>query len=173
MNIVLIGYRCSGKTVVGKIVAGEMGRDFIDTDALIEDDMGCSIAEIIPTKGWRRFREIEKGVIKEISQKDKLVIATGGGVVMDEENLEHLKENGWTVWLHGEPETLKERMSKEKSSGRVRPSLTGVDPLEEIQQVLDVRKPFYEKAATFVIDTTALSPRQVAVSIMKAGPEGL
>jgi len=173
MNIVLIGYRCSGKTAVGKIVASEMGRDFIDTDGLIEDDMGCSIAEIISTKGWRCFRGIEKGVIKKISQKDKLVIATGGGVVMDEENLENLKENGWTVWLHGEPETLKERMSKEESSGRVRPSLTGADPLEEIQQVLDVRRPLYEKAATFVIDTTALSPRQVAVSIMRAGPEGL
>ena len=132
MNIVLIGYRCSGKTATGEILASEMGRDFVDTDALIEDNIGPSIEEIISTRGWRRFREIEKELIEEVSKKDNLVIATGGGVVMDEDNMKNLKENGWIVWLDGQPEILKQRMFKEKSSGKVRPSLTGADPLDEI-----------------------------------------
>jgi shikimate kinase len=173
MNIVLIGFRCSGKTVVGKMVAREMGRDFVDTDELIEVDTGYSIEKIISIKGWPCFRRIEKKVIKKVAQKNNLVIATGGGVVMDKENLKNLKKNGWTVWLDANPEVLKQRMFKEKNGGIVRPSLTGADPLEEIQQVLDVRRPLYKEAANIVIDSTALYPWQVADSIINAVPEEL
>jgi len=173
MNIVLIGYRCSGKTVVGKIVARELGRDFMDTDELIEVNTGCSIEKIISTKGWPCFRRVEKKMIKKVAQKNNLVIATGGGVVMDKENLKNLKENGWTVWLDAKPEVLKQRMFNEKNGGIVRPSLTGDDPLEEIQQVLDVRRPLYKEAANIVIDGTALYPWQVADSIISALPKEL
>jgi len=173
MNIVLIGFRCSGKTVVGKMVAREMGRDFVDTDELIEVDTGYSIEKIISTKGWPCFRRIEKKVIKKVAQKNNLVIATGGGVVMDKENLKNIKKNGWTVWLDANPEVLKQRMFKEKNGGIVRPSLTGDDPLEEIQQVLDVRRPLYKEAANIVIDSTVLYPLEVADSIIGALPKEL
>ncbi len=170
MNIILIGYRCSGKTVVGKTLARELGRAFLDTDTLIEENAGRSIEAMISTKGWAYFRETEKRVAGEVSKKDNLVIATGGGIVMDEENVKNLKQNGWVVWLKGNPEVLKERMAKEQGSGRRRPSLTGADPLEEIKEVLSVRKPFYERAGDLVVDTSSLSIRDAAALIIKNLP---
>jgi len=139
-NIVLIGYRCSGKTAVGKILAGELKRDFLDTDAVIEETAHQPIETIISRSGWDHFRELERMVIQDISKKRLLVIATGGGVVTQEENMKNLKRNGWIVWLNGSPEVLKARMAEEQGSGKMRPSLTGKDPLEEIRHVLDVRE---------------------------------
>ena len=171
MNIVLIGYRCSGKTAVAKIVARELGRDFLDMDALIEENAGCSIETIVSRRGWDHFREIEKRLVEEVSERDNLVIATGGGVVVDEGNVKNLRKNGWIVWLNGKAEVLKERMDKEQRSGKKRPSLTGADPLEEIKQVLDVRTPLYEQSATLVVDTSTLFLREVAALIMKSLPK--
>ena len=167
MNIALIGYRCTGKTTVGEILARDLERVFLDTDALIEERAGCSIETLISTKGWDHFRQVEKGLVQEISMRDNLVIATGGGVVMDEENVKNLKENAWIVWLNGRPEVLKERMGKEQRSGKGRPSLTGADPLSEIEGVLSIRKPFYERAGHLTVDTSNLSIRETAVLIMK------
>jgi shikimate kinase len=171
MNIVLIGYRCSGKTVVGKTLARELGRAFLDTDALIEENAGRSIEAMISRKGWEYFRETEKRVAEDVSRRDNLVIATGGGIVMDEQNVKNLKQNGWVVWLKGKPNVLKERMAKEQGSGRLRPSLTGADPLEEIKEVLSTRKPFYERAGDLVVDTSSLSIRDVAALIIKNLPK--
>ena len=171
MNIVLIGYRCSGKTVVGKILASELGKAFLDTDAMIEETWGRSIETMISTQGWDPFRETEKRLVEEVSRRNNLVIATGGGIVMDEENVKNLKQNGWVVWLKGKPEVLKERMAKEQGSGRVRPSLTGVDPLEEIREVLNAREPFYERAGDLVVDTSTLSIRDAADLIIENLPK--
>lgn len=171
MNIVLIGYRCSGKTEVGKILARELEKDFLDTDELIEDNAGCSIEAIISRDGWNHFREIEKSLIEKVSRRNNLIIATGGGVVMDEDNVKNLKKNAWIVWLNGESEVLRERMDKEQRSGKIRPSLTGKDSLEEIKQVMDVRIPLYEKAATFVVDTSTVTSAEVAALIIKNIPK--
>ena len=173
MNIVLIGYRCSGKTAIGKMLVRELRRGFLDTDSLIEKNTGCSIEMIISRHGWDYFREIEKRLVEEASRGDNLIIATGGGVVMDKENVKNLKENGWIVWLKGESEALKARMDNEQKSGKIRPSLTGADPLEEIKQVLEERTPLYEQAANLVVDTTSLSLMEAASSIIKALPKGL
>ena len=173
MNIVLIGYRCSGKTAIGKMLVRELRRVFLNTDSLIEKTTGFSIEMIISRHGWDYFREIEKRLTEEASRGDNLVIATGGGVVMDKENVKNLKENGWIVWLKGNSEVLKARIDNEQKSNKIRPSLTGVDPLEEIKQVLKERTPLYEKAANFVVDTTTLSLKEVASLIIKALPKGL
>jgi shikimate kinase len=171
MNIVLIGYRCSGKTVVGKSLARELHKEFLDTDALIEENAHCSIETMVSTEGWDRFRETEKRLVEEVSRQNNLVIATGGGIVMDEENVKNLKQNGWVVWLEGNPEVLRERMAKEQRSGKVRPSLTGADPLEEIEEVLTVRRPFYERAGDLVVDTSHLSIGDATALIIKNLPE--
>jgi len=171
MNIVLIGYRCSGKTVVGKTLARELGREFLDTDELIEENAGRSIQTMISTKGWDRFRETEKRLVEEVSRRNNLVIATGGGIVMDEENVKNLKQNGWVVWLKGKPEVLKGRMAREQGSGRIRPSLTGADPLEEIKEVLSLREPWYGRAGDLVVDTSSLSINDAAALIIKNLPK--
>ncbi|MBW1722560.1 MAG: shikimate kinase [Deltaproteobacteria bacterium] len=170
MNVVLIGYRCSGKTLAGKIIAGKLGREFMDTDRLIEHYAGCSIVNIVSRAGWEHFREIEKRVIEEVSQKDDLVIATGGGVVLAQKNVRSLKRNGWVVWLNGKVEVLKQRMLEEQRAGRVRPALKGVDPIDEVEQVLAERSPLYKQASDFMVDTSALSPEKVALLIMDAIP---
>jgi len=171
MNIVLIGYRCSGKTSVGKILAKGLGKDFIDTDGLIEENSGCSIETIVSGSGWNHFRDIEKELVEEVSRRDNLVIATGGGVVLDQVNLKNLRHNGWIVWLKGNAEVLKERMDREQRSGKIRPSLTGAGPLDEVKEVLKIRTPLYQKAGDFTLDTNHLSVREVAASIMKALPD--
>lgn len=166
MNVVLIGYRCSGKTGVGKMLAHRLGREFVDTDALIEANSGSSIASVVDQKGWRYFRNMEKRVIREISKRDGLVIATGGGVVMDRENVENLERNGFLVWLKGDPKVLKERMIKEQQVGVFRPPLAGQDALDEIEQVLQRRTPHYEAAGKFAVDTSYMSLEDAAASIM-------
>ena len=166
MNVVLIGYRCSGKSAVKEFLSGELEMDCRDTDTLIEEFAGSSIDSIISEYGWAYFREIEKKVIKEISGKDNLIIATGGGVVMDKENVGNLKRNGWMVWLKASPEVLERRMADDLKSGNIRPALTGVDPLEEIKQVLTARLPLYENATDFIVDTDSLTVREVAHRII-------
>jgi len=171
MNIALIGYRCSGKTAVGKVLARQLGRDFLDTDSVIEGHEGCPIETIVSTRGWEHFRSIEKSVIERISRQENLVIATGGGAVIDKENVTNLKQNAWIIWLKGSPGVLKSRMEKEQKSGKIRPSLTGADPLVEISQVLDTRNRRYAQAATFVIDTSALTVEEVAAAIISKLPK--
>ena len=94
MNIVLIGYRCSGKTGVGKILACKLEKYFVDIDSLIEKRAGCSIKGLVSKSGWDHFRMIEKKMIERVSKKGNLIIATGGGAVMDKENIKNLKRNG-------------------------------------------------------------------------------
>jgi len=171
MNIVLIGYRCSGKTAVGKLLADELGKDFIDTDELIEENTGCSIEAVVSSKGWNHFRQIEKKMIETVSRKNNQVIATGGGVVMAADNVKSLKRNAWIVWLNGKPEILSQRMAKDQRFGKVRPPLTDIDPLNEITQVLDVRLPYYEKASDFKVDTSTLSIKETADLIIRNLPK--
>ena len=166
MNIVLIGYRCSGKTSVGKIIAEKINRKFIDTDVMIEEKAGSSIEEIVEGKGWEYFRDLEKKVIKEVSEMDNLVIATGGGVVTDVENIKNIKRSGFVVWLKAGMDILKGRMQEERGSGMARPSLTGKEPTEEIKDVLDVRNPMYDNAGDIVIETDRVSAAKVAESII-------
>jgi len=173
MNIVLIGYRCSGKTAVGRVLADELGMGFADTDLLIEEDAGESIEAILSTKSWDHFRNLEKDLIEKASKRDNQVIATGGGVVVNQENVKNLKRDGWVVWLDAKPKVLKERMDKEQQSGNIRPSLMGTDPLAEIEEVMNSRRPVYQEAGDMEVDTTSLSVPEAAALIMKNLPAQL
>jgi len=168
MNIVLIGYRCCGKTTVGQDLARELGRYFVDSDRFVEEKTGCPVEAIIRSMGWNHFRQLEKESVGEISRKDNLVVATGGGVVLDGENASRLKRNGWVVWLKGRAEVLRERMDRDQRLDKIRPPLTGNDPLEEIILVSEQRNALYEQAANFTVDTSDFSIKDVADSIIKA-----
>jgi shikimate kinase len=167
MNVVLIGYRCAGKTVVGTVIAEQMGWDLVDTDAMIEMSVKRPIEAIINDKGWNHFRWIEKGIIEKISGQDKQVISTGGGVVLDEDNVRRLRKNGWIVWLKADAETVRKRMAHDQGKGNMRPSLTGTDPIYEIEEILKTRTPLYEKACDFMVDTSIDSIRGIADTIME------
>ena len=162
MNIVLIGYRCCGKTSVGRILAGRLGWEFLDTDRLIEERAAMPIERMVSTRGWKDFRRVEREVVREISNRDRCVVATGGGEVLLEENVRDLKKNGRIFWLDAAPGVIRTRMEKDLAAGRERPALGGAGPVDEIRQVLDQRRPLYARAGDFVVDTGALSPEGVA-----------
>ena len=167
MNIVLIGYRCCGKTSSGKRVAEKLDRMFVDTDELTIEKSGKSIDDIVSRYGWQHFRELEKDVIKEISSNDDLVIAAGGGVVTKKENIENLKKNGFFVWLYADVDIIKKRLEKDAVSDENRPSLTGDDPADEIMKVLEEREPVYSDVSDMAIDTSKLDIDEVADTIIE------
>ncbi len=167
MNIILIGYRCTGKTSVGRALAAALGRRFVDTDRAVEALAGISIEALVAGQGWARFREMERCVIRELSAARREVIATGGGAVIDKRNLDYLRQNGWIVWLRAGAEEIMERMRRDP---RVRPSLTGEDPLEEVRSVLEQRRATYCRACDLSVDTWGRSVSQVAESILENMP---
>ncbi len=165
-SIALIGYRCCGKTSVGKLIAKNMKRPFIDTDVLIEQQTGKAIEEIVIQQGWEEFRRIEKDVIREVCQRDGLVIATGGGAVLNKENVEVLRKNTWIVWLYAREDIIKKRMDLDQDSGKIRPSLTGVNPTKEIRALVKEREPIYAQTGHFSVDTSDLSIDEIAEIII-------
>ena len=166
MNIVLIGYRCTGKTTVGRLLAERTGKDFRDTDLAVEAATGTSIEDLVSAGGWPAFRALERQAVRAVSARDNQVIAVGGGAVLDEENVRNLVQGAFVVWLDGAPEVLRGRMEREQRLGKIRPSLTGQDPLTEIQQVLKTRRPLYERISALRVDTSALGPMETVTAII-------
>ena len=165
MNIILIGYRASGKTSAGRELARLLGRPFFDTDRMIFGKTGRTIREIVEKSGWQAFREVEKTVISELSGLDEAVIATGGGAVMDPDNVSMLSEGGRFVWLQADARVLALRMSRDRSGALQRPSLTGAGTLMEVEEVLAKRLPVYRAVADIVIDTAGKGPVEIASEI--------
>ncbi len=167
MNIFLIGYRCSGKTAVGKSLAVKTGRLFIDSDDEIVKEHGLSIKVIVHNQGWSAFRKSERMIIKKLGAQDQLVVATGGGAVLDPENVAEMKKTGTLVWLKAEAGTIKKRMVHDDRTGALRPSLTTKGLLEEIEEMLRIRKPSYETAMNFFVDTDNRSVADICDLIIK------
>jgi shikimate kinase len=167
MNIYLIGYRCTGKTTVGKLLAVHLEWDFIDTDDKIVEVAGQSIKEIVDSQGWEIFRKMERDVIKNVSDHRSLVIATGGGVIIDEENVGVMKRTGSVVWLKASAQTIQRRLSKDKTTQAFRPSLTQKGTIEEVRETLKKRAPYYESAMNFSVETDEATVEDVCREILK------
>jgi len=165
MNIILIGYRCSGKTSAGKGLAERLGFSFYDTDEMVERQTGLPIPRIVAEQGWDAFRQAERAVIRELSGADRGVIALGGGAVLDSRNVENLKGNGFFVWLIAAAKTIAARMGNDEASGSKRPSLTQATSIGEIDQVLAEREPLYRRLADLAVDTTEIETDRVAAAI--------
>jgi shikimate kinase len=156
MNIYLIGYRCSGKTSVGITLSTLLDWPFLDTDAAVVQNAGMTITDIVAKNGWDAFRDMEKSAIDRSVFLDHHVIATGGGVVLNPDNVRNMKKSGRVVWLRAGPETVKARMAGDPESLVQRPDLTSVGSMNEIETVLLARQPIYEKACHLVVDTDIL-----------------
>jgi len=170
VNVVLIGYRCSGKTVTGRELAGRLGRPFVDTDARVVCEAGASVEDMVREDGWERFRELESRVIRCVAGRDGLVISTGGGAVLREENIRVLRANGWLVWLDAGPRTLVRRMADDEEHADQRPAFGVGDPLSETAGALRERVPMYRKAADLRVDTDGLTPSETAARILTSIP---
>jgi len=174
-NLVLIGYRATGKTAVGALLAQKLARAFVDLDQVLEEEMGFSIADLVAAKGWSEFRRREKELVARFGGANGRVLATGGGAVLDPENVEVLRKNGVVVWLAADPATIQERLSRDEREVSQRPSLTGRSTLEEVAEMLQSRQPLYAAAAHVLIDTAGQSIEQVAEKVLAAmqnKPEG-
>jgi len=147
-NIVLVGFMGTGKTVIAKALSGELERKYVSIDHLIEEREGRSISSIFAESGEEYFRKVEKEMVKEVSRRAGQVVDTGGGVVLDDENMENLKRSGIVICLWSDPRTIWERTKAHSH----RPLLEVEDPLKRIEVLLEHRRPFYEKA-DFHVDT--------------------
>ena len=166
MNIYLIGYRCTGKTSVSEILAKHLGWSAIDSDVEIVAEQGKSISDIVSEQGWDAFRNMEKAAIKRLSLMKNRVVATGGGVVLKNENIAAMKKSGKIVWLKANPKTIQMRMAGDLGTGDFRPALTDKGIFDEIEETLLSRNPLYEKAMDFFIKTDSLSVDKICKMIM-------
>jgi len=171
-NLVLIGCRACGKTSVGKALARALARPFVDLDEVLVAKAGRSIAEIVNEQGWLEFRKREKALVQLYGRLSGQVLAPGGGVVLDPDNVEILRAHGLLIWLTADPAALGRRLRQDQGTREFRPSLTGQDPVAEIEQVLAERAPLYRAAAHLIMDTTGLSIEQVVKRILTAISDG-
>ena len=166
MNIVLIGFRGTGKSTVGRLLAKRLERDFIDSDKHIEGSTGKTIKSIFEDDGEEGFRKIEADVIAELSEEDNKVISAGGGAVLREENVRNLKDNGFLVLLEATPEIINSRIAQDEKTTQQRPSLTDREPLDEIKHLIAEREPAYKSAADFTINTSYVSCEDIVNEII-------
>jgi len=169
-HIVLIGPRGCGKTTVGRLLARRLHCDFVDTDELVEQAAGKSIAQIFAEAGETAFRRLERRAIDQSLNRRRCVIAVGGGAVLDEANRAALRAAGVCFFLTAPAQELHRRLSADPRSGSTRPPLTELPPSAEIERVLADRQPLYEAMADYVIETAGRTPQQVADQIVRHLP---
>ncbi len=163
MNIVLIGYRGTGKSVVGELLSRKLSRETISMDVEIVKKAGMSIPEFVEQNGWPGFRDLETKVAQELAGRDNIIIDCGGGVIERPENIPALRKNGMIFWLQASVDVIVGRIA----GGTERPALTeGKSFTEEVAEVLDRRTPMYSEAAQHTINTDDMTPEQVADSIL-------
>ena len=163
-NIFLIGLMGTGKTTVGRQLARKLKMDFFDSDRVIEERTGADIPLIFEKEGETGFRKRESAIIDELTQKQNIILATGGGAVLDPLNRDHLSSRGTVFYLKSSLKTLIERTSKDKN----RPLLHADEPAEVIlQRLLDQRGPLYEETADYIIETANNSIHSVIHAIIK------
>lgn len=152
----------AGKSAVGRLVAEQLRFKFVDTDELIEKRAGRAIAQIFSLDGEPRFREIEREVVRQFAGAERLVISTGGGLPVQQENLDSLKQHALVVCLCAPAERIYERVRHQKH----RPLLQTADPFAKIQELLAARAPFYRQA-DILLNTDNRSVRQVAQQVVQ------
>lgn len=170
MNIVLIGYRGTGKSTVARHLALELAWDWVDADVEIELRAGKSIAAIFADEGEARFRDWEAAVLAELIGRERTVIAAGGGAVLRAENRRLLERSAHVVWLRAAPATILKRVESDVTTASRRPRLTTVGGEAEVLRLLAEREPFYRASAGIEIDTENKSPAEVADEIMHQLP---
>jgi shikimate kinase len=161
-KIILTGYRATGKTSIGKVLADLLGFDFIDIDLAIEKRQGESIAEMVGRGGWDLFRQKEEDMLLELSGHKNIVIAGCGGSVMHENAWKKLRHNALSVWLTVDIKTICRRLAADNNTDDQRPPLTEMGTMDEIAMVLEERQSLYKKSSDITINTEGKTPEEVA-----------
>jgi len=167
VNLVIIGYRCTGKTTIGRILAEKLGWELLDTDTLVQQRAGKSIKEIVADGGWPAFRTLEAAVVREVCLGgERRIISFGGGTILPEANLAAAQQCGKIILLRAAAETIWQRMQSDHKTAGERPSLTDKDGFAEVVHLLEERRKPYEAAADFAISTDRMGPDEIAGRIL-------
>ncbi|OGQ88773.1 MAG: hypothetical protein A2512_04005 [Deltaproteobacteria bacterium RIFOXYD12_FULL_56_24] len=153
-KIILTGYRATGKTLVGLLLAEHLNLDFIDMDEMLEARAGQTIRQLVAQQGWGQFRLLERDLLAEMICRKDVVISTGGGAILHQEIWNLLQQTGLTVWLTADIDTICRRLAEDAKSADKRPSLTEADIYLEVAKVLAEREPLYEKGSHLTVDTS-------------------
>lgn len=173
MNVVIVGYRGTGKTSVARLVAQRLGWQAVDVDDQIERAAGMTVAEIFARQGEDAFRDYEQRVLHDALALDRAVVSTGGGTLGRDANRRAVKQATHVVWLTATPATIHARMTADPASAARRPALTPLSGLAEIEHLLAVRTPWYQECATLVLDSETLSLAELATAIVaRVAPDG-
>ena len=169
MNLILIGYRATGKTTVAQVLSRRLGWEWMDADVEIERRAGKTIAEIFAQDGEPVFRDIEAQVIADLCQRERLVLAAGGGAPLRPESRQAMRARGRVFWLKAQPETILARMSGDTTTADRRPDLTDKGGLAEIVDLMSKRTAIYRESAHIEVDTEGKTPEEIASEILDKG----
>lgn len=165
-SLALIGYRGTGKTTVARLLAGKLAYDWVDADVEVEFRAGKSIAAIFEEAGEQAFRDLESQVVAELCQRERTVLALGGGAILREENREQIANCANVVWLQASAEVIAGRILGDPTTAERRPNLTNRGGRTEIEQMLAQREPIYRACATLEVDTEDKGPAEIADEIV-------
>lgn len=163
--VFLIGYRGTGKTSVARELAARLNRDWIDADDLIEQQAGKSIAKMFADNGEAAFRDLEAKVVEDLSRTSGAIISLGGGAVLRESNRRAICDAGPVVWLTASIDSIVARLASDAATASRRPNLTSAGGRDEIESLLNQRRPLYRECATLIVDTEGKTVAQVADEI--------
>lgn len=166
-NIVLTGFRATGKSSVGRLLAQKLRYTFIDTDLLLCERLGAPIADIVARHGWAFFRQAERQLLMEVPEMELTVLATGGGAIEHQKEWLRILNCCYVVWLDADAATVRQRMGNDPKSAEQRPSLTGSSAHDEIEELLQKRAPLYSAGSDLRLDTVGKEPAALVESIIE------
>lgn len=166
-NIVLTGYRASGKSLIGGLLAQELDLLFFDTDAVLGKRLGGTIQEIVHRHGWDVFRCAERALLVELATMEDLVVATGGGAIEHQAEWHNLRPHAHVIWLDADPAILCGRMHNDIQTETQRPRLTSKSFLAEIEEVMARRNPLYQAGSDLRVDSSNKTPDEVLACVRR------
>lgn len=172
MVITLIGYRGSGKSSVAPALAKRLGFEWVDADVLLEQRAGRTIRQIFEQSGEPEFRRLEREIIHELTQRDRLVIAAGGGAILNSETRREIRAAGPVIWLRASVALLQARIAGDAVTAERRPALSA-SGRDDIAQLLASREPLYQECSTSIIETDGLTVDQVVDHALAGMPADL
>jgi len=166
-HLYLIGYRGSGKTMIGRNLASQLSVPHVDSDVQIEKNSNRTIAEIFASEGEAYFRDLEEQAIAEIvTRETPHIVSLGGGAILRESNRGTIANSGFVVWLQADAQTLASRIADDPASSATRPNLTARGGLAEVEAILKERTPLYDQCANVAINTAGKLPEEIVAEII-------
>lgn len=165
-KIILTGFRATGKSTVGRLLAAELGLAYVDMDEELTRRHG-PIHQLVASKGWPFFRQREKELLTELVAATDVVIATGGGAILHADIWPDLKKSGLVVWLAAPVAEIQKRLDSDSVTSSQRPALTDRDVLQEVEQLLHQREPLYRAGSHLRLDAAQAAPRELVAQILQ------